>query len=125
MDIQYYRVYPSSHGRGVGLPPVLPAESSTKPARFACLAPAALPLSPAACLLPACRYRLPRWTALNPAACRKSAALLALPAVTLAPAFNALPPAVRTRRLYGAVLPMLCLPACNRQSEALQALKIN
>ncbi len=35
MPIQYYRVYPSSHGVGVGLPPVLPAESSTKPARFA------------------------------------------------------------------------------------------
>jgi hypothetical protein len=39
------------------MPPVLPAESSTKPARFACLAPAALPLSPAA--LPACRESLP------------------------------------------------------------------
>jgi hypothetical protein len=35
MGIQYYRVYPSSHGRGIGMPPVLPAGSSTKPARFA------------------------------------------------------------------------------------------
>jgi hypothetical protein len=88
MPIQYYRVYPSSHGAGIGLPPVLPAESSTKPARFERtgqalrLNPAALPRLPAfapacpACLPPRC----PSW----PAACRIAAALPALPAVFMA-----------------------------------------
>jgi hypothetical protein len=35
MPIQYYRVYPSSHGLGVGLRGVLFGISTTKPARFA------------------------------------------------------------------------------------------
>jgi hypothetical protein len=81
MGIQYYRVFPSSHGQGVGLPPVLPAESSTKPARFACFAPAALPLSPAA--LPACRESLPP-AVLPLLAALPPAALPSLPAAFIA-----------------------------------------
>lgn len=63
MPIQYCRVYPSSHRAGIGLPPVLPAESITKPARF---------------------ERTGQALRLNPAACRIAAALPALPAVFMA-----------------------------------------
>ena len=55
MGIQYYRVYPSSNEQSTTFQTVLMGESTTKPARFACLPPALLPLSPA---VRPCRYRL-------------------------------------------------------------------
>lgn len=70
-------------------------ESTTKPARFACLTPAALPLSPA--VLPCrCRLRCLPLEALPPA-------LYRLPCLP----FYGLPPAV----ILPPSLP-LCFPAC-------------
>lgn len=104
MGIQYYRVNPSSHALGVGFLPDSMGESITKPARFACLPPAALPLSPA--VLPCrCRLRCLPLETLPPAPL-----VLALPAVLWPAAcrYPAACPAVMLSRLPAALLPPAC-----------------
>lgn len=89
MGIQYYRVYPSSHGQSTTFQAVSMGESTKKPARFACLPPAALPLALPAALNPAACPLTPALPAvLWPAACRYPVAcpavmLYRLPAVRL------------------------------------------